>query len=63
MNDNKKKVLTDEELQEVSGGVNLGLVFKNSQAEVTCTKQSDEESCKKFFFCKWEDSKCVMKRF
>ena len=50
MNDNKKKILTDEELQEVSGGVNLGLVFKNSQAKVTCTKQSDEESCKKFFF-------------
>ena len=62
MNDNKKKVLTDEELQEVSGGINWGNVFNGSVMAGVCDMKSDEESCKKATICKWEDGKCVLKR-
>ena len=68
MNDNKKKVLTDEELQEVSGGINWGNYLNNFGSAMVvgacgCKFMFDEESCKKATACKWEDGKCVPKGF
>ena len=64
MNDNKKKILTDEELQEVSGGGYFYDLLKNSSSALAgvCNMKSDEESCKKATVCKWEDGKCVLNR-
>ena len=63
MNDNKKKVLTDEELQEVSGGISFYDVFKNSGSMMAgaCLINDTEELCKEATACKWENGKCVPK--
>ena len=65
MNDNKKKILTDEELQEVSGGVRFADISKNfgSALAGACQINYEEELCKKATVCKWEDGKCVLNRF
>ena len=65
MNDNKKNVLTDEELKEVSGGFSRIDALKNAPSVLAgvCDMKYDEELCKKATVCKWEDGKCVLNRF
>jgi bacteriocin-like protein len=73
MNDNKKKILTDEELQEVSGGIyevgdigsyvgsdNDGTgAWKTSSNPFNCTSLTTKESCEKKTLCKWSsDGTC-----
>lgn len=57
MNDNKKKVLTDEELKEVSGGYKGGLINATTEGANNmpkpCRGYNTKESCEKYPKCKW----------
>ena len=63
MNDNKKKVLTDEELQEVSGGYIGVLINAKTEGANNMTKPcggyNTKESCEKNPICHWSsDGTC-----
>ena len=56
-NENKDKniILTDEELQEVAGGVQNSL-------STTCSTQKTQLGCMKIIICQWKDGECVRKK-
>lgn len=53
--DNKKKVLSEEELMEVSGGKNAA---ENSYK--SCKDLKTEAECKEQDNCEWSNGQCVM---
>lgn len=60
MNDNKKKVLTDEELKEVSGGFDYNEFMKKNAANIgrtadLCISRKTKEDCEKNPKCKWSE--------
>ena len=52
-NKDKKVLLTDEELKEVSGGARAGFAG--------CMRYLKGEECVKQTLCKWSNGKCVSK--
>ena len=55
-NKDKKVILTDEELKEVAGGIDL------SQAKaLECARTTDVKECFEKKYCVWKDKKCFPK--
>ena len=55
MENKEKKVLSDEGLQQVTGGV------LDSCTMTPCQTLMDKESCEKQSVCVWTDNKCDFK--